>query len=266
MIRMTIRSLFLAGLLGATLCSLGVSAQQAVPLGAVEVSSRVKIDGKVEKLTRKRFYLLKGDLAANKELLSRIRSAEIVSRDCYYSRAQASPEFICWLQTENCESPYCRKILAPDIERVPEFKAAYQKGLTLFGRKPDVARDWLTTNLSPVLTGGYYREHETLLEKLLMGMKPLQSSMTDSVTVKSIFIDIPLDTSGGKTKDSFTVSNILPIEFGGKSYVWSCQLDVSPDKPAKLNLQVPDAGKTIKNCEVVVKELAVCKAGECSQK
>jgi hypothetical protein len=264
---MSVRFLHLSGILFAFFFASLTTAAQVPPVaGSVEVSGRVKIEGKQEKLTRKRFYLLSGTLQQNRQLLDRIRTAEITSRDCYYTRAQASPQFICWLQTENCESPYCRKIETADIERVPEFKAAYQKGLTLFGRKPEIARDWLTTNLSPLLTGGYYKEQETLLGKLLSGMKPLQSSMTDSVTVKAIFVDIPLSLPAGKTSETFTVSNIQPIEFGGKSYVWSCQVDVTADKPGVVRLQVPEAGKTVKNCEVVVKDLAVCKSGDCGQK
>ncbi len=81
-------------------------AQGPADLGSLEVSGRVKIGGKQEKLTRKRFYLLPGGLTENSGLIERIRSAEITSRDCYYSQAKASLEFICWLQAEDCESPF----------------------------------------------------------------------------------------------------------------------------------------------------------------
>lgn len=233
-------------------------AQGLADLGSLEVSGRVKIGGKQEKLTRKRFFLLPGGLTDNSGLLERIRSAEITSRDCYYSQAKASPEFICWLQAEDCESPFCRTASAEEIQLVPEFKAAYQKGMTQFRGKTNVAKDWLVTNLAPTFVSGFYMQKRSLTEKLLAGLKPLQSAMTDTVSVKSIFIDIPVGSSR-----KFTVSNILPIEIGSKSYVWSCEVNIDLVKTAKLNLQVPEAGKMVKNCEVVVKDLKVCTTGKC---
>ncbi len=234
---------------------------QAASTGALEVSGRVKIDGKVEKLTRKRFYLFTGGLKENSSLLERIRTAEVVSRDCYYKRAKASQPFICWLQAADCESPYCRTPSESEIQSVPEFKAAFTKGMTQFRSKPAIARDWLLTNMSANLVNGFYLQKRTLSETLLGNAKPLQSSMTDTITVKSIFIDIPVPVA---TK--FTVSNILAMEVGKKSYVWACEVSVEPGKTAKLNLQVPEAGKTIKNCEVIVKDLPQCGTGACEQK
>ena len=42
------------------LATIGLLHAEAQSLGSLEVSGRVKIDGKQEKLSRKRFYLLKG--------------------------------------------------------------------------------------------------------------------------------------------------------------------------------------------------------------
>lgn len=254
------RRLKLSGLI-LILCGALAAGQDSLQTGALEVSGRVKIDNKQEKLSRKRFYILPGGLKENRPLLDRIKTAEITSRDCYYAKARASPELVCWLQSENCESPYCRRIEQADVDKVPEFKVAYQKGLTQFARKPDLARLWLTTNLSPIFASGYYGEQQTLLKKILADAKPVQSTMTDSTTVKAIFIDLPL--AGGKG-GKFTISNILPIEIGGKSYVWSCEADVSAEKRGVVKL--PDVGKTVKSCEVVIKDLAVCKSGACMQK
>jgi hypothetical protein len=253
------RRLKLSGLI-LILCGVMAAGQNELQTGALEVVGRVKIDNKQEKLSRKRFYILPGGLKENRALLDRVKTAEITSRDCYYAKAQASPELVCWLQAENCESPYCRRIEQPDVEKVPEFKTAYQKGLTQFARKPDLARLWLTTNLSPIFANGYYKEQQTLLKRTLGDARPVQSTMTDSTTVKAIFIDLPLAGAKGK----FTISNILPIEIGGKSYVWSCEMDVTAEKRAIVKL--PDAGKTVKNCEVVIKDLAVCKSAACTQK
>lgn len=245
-------------------------AQQPLPLGSLEVSGRVKIEGKLEKLQRKRFYLFRGGLEENKTLVDRLKAAETVSRDCYYSRMKASSQFICWLKEESCESPYCRQISDSDIKIVPEFKTAFEKGLSQFGQnRASLARDWLTTNLPPVLREGFYRERESLLEKLLNKIQPLQSSMTDSVSVKAIFIDIPLDSAndseGKKKLDTFLVSNLLPMEIGSKSYLWACEVEISAEKQARLILKVPDDGKPVRDCEVIVKDLPVCKTENCKK-
>ena len=228
----------------------------------LEVSGRVKIDGRVEKLTRKRFYLFEGGLKENAGLIERIKAAEVTSRDCYYTQAKASQPFICWLKAADCESPYCRTPSETEIQNVPEFKAAVAKGSTQFRAKPAISRDWLLVNMQPSLVNGFYLQKRTLTEKLLGDAKPIQSSMTDTVTVKSIFIDIPLTTGAKK----FTVSNVLPMEFGKKSYVWSCEISIDAGKTAKLNLQVPEPNKPLKNCEVVLKDLPECGTGACEQK
>ena len=63
----------------------------AQALGSLEVSGRVKIDGKQEKLSRKRFYIFKGGLKDNQDLVARLRAARVRSRDCYYTQMKASP-------------------------------------------------------------------------------------------------------------------------------------------------------------------------------
>ncbi len=245
-------------------------AQTTLPPGSLEVSGRVRVEGKTEKLQRKRFYLLRGGLEANKNLIEKLKAAETISRDCFYSQAKASPQYICWLKEENCESPYCRQIKRADIDVVPEFQTAFQKGLKQFGKTRDtIAQNWLTTNLPPMLREGFYRQRETLLENILKDIQPLQSSMTDSVSVKAIFIDIPLNLTvpGAKEKKSetFLVSNLLPMEIGDKSYVWACEVDIGVGKLEKLILKVPDDGKSIKDCEVIVKVLPVCKTEACKK-
>lgn len=242
--------------------TVAVAAQSA---GSLEVSGRVKIGGKVEKLTRKRFYLFRGGLEANKTLVEKMKAARVTSRNCFYCSQKASPEFIEWLKAEECESPYCRAITPDDTKKVPEFLAAYDKGLKQFRNKPAVAQQWLTTNLSPNLRDGFYKQQKASLNTILGTVKPVQSSMTDSVSVKAIFIDIPLNT-GGKSTETFLISNVIPLEFGGKSYLWACEVEVGAAKKVTLALQVPEVGKAIKKCEVVVKDLPECTAGACTSK
>ncbi|MBK9527960.1 MAG: hypothetical protein IPO41_06485 [Acidobacteria bacterium] len=185
---------------------LPVGAANLTAQGALELSGRVKIGAKVEKVERKRFYLFRGGLEANKPLIDRIKAATYTSRDCFYCQAKASPQFIAWLKAEDCESPYCRAVTTEDVTKVPEFQAAYQKGLKQFRNKPDVARNWLTTNLTPALRDGFYKQQKSSITSILGTTKAVQSSMTDSVSVVAIFLDIAIQPSAGKTVETFTVS------------------------------------------------------------
>jgi hypothetical protein len=244
----------------------GVEVTLAQDRGSVEVTGRVRIGSKVEKIKRKRFYLFRGGLADNKALVDRIKAATPISRSCFYCNAKASPELIAWLAAEDCESPFCRAVTTEDVSKVPEFKAAYQKGLTQFRNKPDVAAKWLTTNLSPNIRDGFYRQQKSLTETILGGVKPLQSSMTDSVSVRAVFIDIDVKPPAGKTTETFLITNVVPVDVGSKSYVWACEIDIGAAKKATLALQVPDAGKTVRRCEVIVRDLPVCTSGTCPAK
>lgn len=252
-----------------TLGSWLVVAQEKSPVGSLEVSGRIRIEKQSVKLQRKRFYLFRGGLEENKNLLEKLKTAEVVSRDCYYSKMQASPQFICWLKEGDCESPYCRKITDSDIENVPEFQNAFQKGLKQFGKtRSSISQDWLTTNLNPKLRDGFYQKRKTLLESLLSESKPIQSSMTDSVSVKAVFIDIPLNLSnsgGEKKEETFLVSNVLPFEIDNKSYIWACEIGISSGKTAKLRLEVPKDNKPVDGCEVIIKDLTECKTEACKK-
>lgn len=234
--------------------------------GSLEISGRVSAQGQQVKLKRKRFYLFRGGLDANKEMIERIKAASVTSRDCFYCRAKASAEYTAWLKTEDCESPYCREITTDDIAKVPEFQAAYQKSLKQFRNKPAVAQKWLTTNLTPTLRDGFYLDRKNLTTGLLGGVKPLQSSMTDSVSVIAIFLDIPLNLAAGKKTETFLVSNLVPIEIGDKSYVWACEAEIGAGKKAKIPpLPIADTSKLVKKCEVIVRNLPKCETGSCSQ-
>jgi len=234
--------------------------------GTLEINGRVKVDGKQERLKRKRFYLFRGGLTANKALVDRLRVAEFVSRDCFYCRMNVSPEFRAWLKAEDCESPFCREITADDAARVPEFKAALEKGARQFVRKPALAREWLTTNLEPGLRDGFYLQRKKAIDAILAGVKPLLSGMTDSVSVKAIFIDIPITPPTGKATETFLISNLAPLEIGAKSYIWACEVDIGPDKKAVRSLPVPEPGKRADRCEVFVRDTPACGTQGCTLK
>ncbi len=221
-------------------------------------------------LKRKRFYIFSGGLAANEGLVNKLKAAKVTSRECFYCNLHASKEYIEWLRSNNCESPYCRRITTDDIAKVPEFQAAFQKGVNTPTRNvklpPRIAEQWVTTNLAPELRDGFYRQQKNLIGSLLAGVKPLQSTMTDSGGFTATFVGIPLSSSDPKVTQLFTISNLVPFEFEGKSYVWICEVSVGSAKTAKLPFQKrPDVSKKIGSCEVIVRQLPACSGGVCSQ-
>lgn len=233
--------------------------------GVIEINVKnIKVDGKPARLSRKRFYMFAGGLGENARLMQRIKAAEVTSRNCYYKGLKVSPQFMCWLQAENCETPFCRVVESRFIDakandHVPEFLTAYNKGMTQFGGRANIARQWLLTNLSDDLVNGYYRQQQKTVAAILGDVKPVQSAMTDTAAVRTIFIDIPFVQ--GAPKKKFTFSNVLPIEIGGKSYVWTCERDVEAGKRIIL-----DMSKTGKNCDVTVRPLNVCDTALCEAK
>jgi hypothetical protein len=246
-----------------TLFALPFSATAQTESGIIEVNVKnVKVDGKAVKLSRKRFYMFAGGLKENAALLERIKAAEITSRNCYYKGLKASDQYICWLKNENCESPFCRVVEAryldpKDKQHVPEFLDAYNKGLKLFNGRAGIAREWLITNMSEDLVNGYYLRQQKVLETILGGIKPVQSAMTDTAAIRTIFIDINF-AQGAAPKAKYTFSNVLPIEIGNKSYVWTCERDVEAGKRVLLDLS-----RSGKNCEVTERELNLCDTTAC---
>jgi hypothetical protein len=230
--------------------------------GAILIKGKSVNAGDKDKpgLARKRFYVFAGGLKENAQLIERIRSAEITSRDCFYTEAGASACLIKWLQQENCETAFCRKVEQADIAGVPEFQAAYDKSLAQYGKRPDVALDWLVTNLSPNISNGFYLKQKTQLATLLAGAKPIQSLITTKTAAEAMFVGIP-----AVTKTKYLISNVLPVEVGSKSYAWACELDVEDNKTTSIVLFAEPA-KTKKNCVLAIRDLKVCATEACAAK
>jgi hypothetical protein len=249
-------------------CTLGVAAQ-VVPAGApvnpTKAFASFSVSGQLVKdpdkrlsLARKRFYVFAGGVKENTALIERINAAEIVSRDCYYTQINASPCFISWLQEENCETPFCRKVVKDDLTYVKEFEAAYNKGLPLYGRKPNLALDWLVNNLPANLSTGYYQQQKKSIQQILNGQRPVESSMTTAGAAVATFVNIPVTDK----VETFLVSNVLPVEVGNKSYVWICEVN-SKSKTIPL---YSDPAKKSKGCTVTIKDLKKCTAAACEKK
>jgi hypothetical protein len=239
-------------------------AQDSVSTGSLVITAKPNIGEKQERIARKRFYLLPGGLEGNKALVDRIKSAKPTSIDCFYCQAQASPQYIAWLKAADCESPYCREIGMEDVAKVPEFKAAYDKALTQYGNKPSIAQKWLINHLAPTITRGFFDEQKSFLRTLLGEIKPIGSALTDSVGFKAKFINIPLKS--GDKPEAYLVSNVLPIQLGGKTYTWVCEVAVTGDEVAELNLEIPEKDTAVKNCEVIIRDAPACSAGTCASR
>jgi hypothetical protein len=248
-----------------------VFAQAAsAPAATLIINGRAKTAAKTVVLKKKRFYLFRGDRVANKTLIERLKAVTMTSRDCYYCGLHASTEFMQWLKAGDgsCESVHCREITPEDVTKVPEFQAAYQKGTKQFDKKPELAREWLVTNLEPGFRSGFYDARKAILDALLKDLSadrlPVESAMTDnSAAALANFSGIPLRSGGAPEK--FVFSNLIPIEIGEKSYVWVCEVDVGKDKKTPI-LDAPESSKVVKKCEVIVRDLPACSAGACEQK
>ena len=237
---------------------------QAVPSagGSLIVSGRAKTATKTVILKKKRFYLFRGDREANKTLIERLKAANVTSRDCFYCQLHASTQFMDWLKVGdgNCESVHCREITSEDIAKVPEFQAAFQKGSKPFSKKPELAKKWLVTNLEPGFRSGFYDMRKAFVKDFQKDI--VQTAMTDnSTSALAYFSNIP----SNRAVEKFVYTNLVPIEIGEKSYVWVCEVDVGKDKKTPI-LDAPESSKLVKKCEVIVRDLPVCKAGSCDQK
>src|SRR5260370_8915851 len=68
-------------------------------------------------------------------------------------------------------------------DTVPEFKAAYDQGLRTF-KTPELARRWLTINLTADIRDGYYNAKQEVIRGLIkeaeaIGKTTVMSVMTD---------------------------------------------------------------------------------------
>ena len=235
-----------------------VRAQAAPTVGSILIQG--KPVGKLS-LARKRFFLFRGGLAENAPLIDRIKNAKPVSRDCYYASAKASACFVAWLQQENCETPFCRVVKKEDIASVKEFQDAYARGMNLYGQRADLALSWLLSNMSQSLITGYYSSQKKLIDEIVGDARPVQSIMTTSTAADATFAGLVTGAKPAK----YLLSNLIPVEVGTKSYVWTCEVDVSPGGQTKQPLYA-DAAKTKKNCVLTVRDLPSCTVGTCVKK
>lgn len=231
---------------------------QAPAAGAGSIlwrSANIKGPNSSIALARKRLFLFKGGLADNDALVKALSAAEITSRDCFYTSLKASPCLIKWLEEENCESPFCRKVTEEDVARVPEFKTAFDQGVALYKKRPDLALEWIFDLMPNNVLSGYPLKRRTMLADLSKRFPFIQQVSTSS-NAEGRFV--------GLAPGVYTVTNLLPIEINQGSYVWLAQVEI---KDTSLNATlVPNLSAKRDKWVFVRKDLKRCSTAECAAK
>jgi len=263
----TWRALGLA-LLGCLAVITGGQTQTAPPAdarGVIRLRVRVKIGEATKGLPRKRFFLIKGSLEANKSLIQSLEQQPVISRDCYYRSIGASPQLIAWLKPtvwESCESVYCREVEEKDADAVPEFQHAVADGEKEFGNR-DLARKWLAVFLSEEIRSGFYKRLQKDLQALIKQAEEVSKAKVMSVMTDRNGTAYFTDLEPGV----YVISNILPTEIGTSSTLWNCEVRVKPGElPTEKPFLISNPGnkdprdvKAIK-CVSVEKPLPACPA------
>ena len=224
--------------------------------GVLRLRVRVKPDdtAPLRGLARKRFFLIPGTLEQNHALIDAIDRQPLTSRDCYYTRLNASAALINWLKSGDCESVYCRTVETDFVtgpKAVPEFATAFALSQKEFGSE-ETARQWLTTNLASDIRDGFYRDRQQMLQAVLKQSTGVHSVMTDR-NGTAYFTDLGPGT--------YVLSNVIPAELGEKLVTWNCEVqvkagDLATEKPYLVSNR---KDKNVK-CVGVEKPIPVCAA------
>lgn len=239
----------------------GVSQTPSPPeaRGVVRLRVRVAQGPKATGLQRKRFFLIKGTLEENKALIENLANQQVATRECYYRSKGASDALIAWLKENDCESVYCGEVDQKSIDgagAVPEFQRAVAAGEKELGSR-ELARKWIAVNLPNELRSGFYKLQQQRLQALLsQAPGKVLSVMTDR-NGTGYFTDIE--------PGAYVITNILPIETGSSSLLWTCAITVKPgDLATERFFLISNAGnkdpRDVKNikCISAEKPLPVC--------
>ena len=204
-------------------------------------------------LSRKRFFLIPGTLEQNRGLLNAIEQQPLVTRDCFYKKLGASAALIDWLKAGDCESVYCRgveKDFVAGPKAVPEFATAFAASQKEFG-SDETARQWLTTNLTPNVRDGFYRDRQQVIQTLLKTSgAQVYSVMTDR-NGTAYFTDLGPGT--------YVLSNLVPTELGQMLATWNCEVQVKPgDLATEKPYLVSNRKEKNVKCVSVEKPMPVC--------
>lgn len=231
----------------------------AATRGVIRLKVKYKSGDLTKELPRKRFFLIKGSLDQNKNLIERMKATAVVSRECYYRGHGASEALIKWLKNNDCESVYCRAIEEKYLtgnEAVPEFRTAYDQGLRDF-KSPELARRWLTVNLLPDIRAGFYNQRQQAIDALFAQVEAATKSKVMSVMTDRKGTAYLTDIDPG----IYTITNLIGSETEKTSILWVCEkevkavdLAVAMKRPFILSNEKDPKTK----CEIVERPLPVC--------
>jgi hypothetical protein len=242
------------GLLACLVCAPQFSAQTPPTRGVI----RLKVKYKSRELPRKQFFLIKGGLAENKTLVDKLKAAEPISRECFYRNRGASEALLKWLQENDCDSVYCREIeerFLSGSSAVPEFQAAFNQGLREF-KTPELARRWLTVNLTADIRDGFYSERQRIIANLIAQAENAGSAKVISVMTDRKGTAYLTDIEPG----IYTISNLVPTEVEKSSILWACEREVKAINlvnAMRRYLTLSNEDPAVK-CEIVERPLPVC--------
>jgi len=224
--------------------------------GVLRLRVRVKLDDNspLRGLPRKRFFLVPGTLEQNRALLEAIERQPLITRDCYYQKIGASTALIDWLKEGDCESVYCREVEKDFVtgpKAVPEFVTAFTASQKEYGND-ETARQWLTTNITPDVRDGFYRDRQRALQALLKQAPAVQSVMTDR-NGTAYFTDLGPGT--------YVLTNLIPTELGQTLVTWNCEVQVKPgDLATEKPYLVPNRKERLVKCVGIEKPKPICTA------
>jgi hypothetical protein len=185
--------------------------------GVIKLRVKVKPVTPATGLSRKRFFLIKGSLADNQSLIDNMKRQSVTSRACYYRGIGASEALVAWLKQHDCESVYCREVGSEEVDAVPEFQRAVAAGEKEFGNQ-ELARKWLTTNLSEEIRNGYYRHQQQELRTLIESSNATVTSVMTDQKGTAYFTDLE--------PGPYVLSNIVRIEGSETASLWTCSVEV----------------------------------------
>jgi hypothetical protein len=229
--------------------------------GVVRLKVKYKPAGasRDKELPRKRFFLVKGSLDENRNLIEKIKQTTAPSRECYYRRKGASEALIRWLRENDCESVYCREVeekYLSGAEAVPEFQTAFEQG-TRELKNRELARRWLTNYLPAEIRSGFYDEKQKLVQALI--------SEAEAGTKTSV-MSVMTDRKGTAyltniEPGTYTISNLIASETEKANILWVCEREVKATdlgtamkRPFTLSNERDPKVK----CEIVERPLPVC--------
>jgi hypothetical protein len=220
---------------------------------------RLKVKYKGKELPRKRFFLVKGSLAENKNLIDQLKAIPPGSRECFYRERGASEALIKWLKENDCDSVYCREIDEKFLhgnDAVPEFQAAYKQGVSEL-KTPELGRRWLTVNLAPEIRDGFYLEKQRLITNLIAQAEAGTSTKVLSVMTDQKGTAYLTDIDPG----TYTISNLISSEVEGSSILWACEKEIKPVNlvtAMRRYLTLSNEKDPAVKCEIIERPLPVC--------